>query len=240
MSKNNWYRIIVENRTSPSHRMKKITIAEAYSVTTENWFRRTKLNLQNAINWPNSARSMDWLWCLHPSPCEGQSMFPWRQSEKTPFLPRKSLTRKGTMSTCPALPRKPLNVNISKPDSGAHPTEGFCSRISNEDWLSLSQSFLSSLWTSILGSAFSRRSSEGARRRFAFQWKWRRGGVGTEVCWAAHTGPTVTMHPLASNLFARWDCCCKAKDCDATGVSHNHHQTVSFHKSTILCASNSF
>jgi hypothetical protein len=30
MSKNNRYRIVVENKTSPSHRMKKMTIVEAY------------------------------------------------------------------------------------------------------------------------------------------------------------------------------------------------------------------
>ena len=31
MSKNNRYRIVVENETSPSHRMKKMTIVEAYN-----------------------------------------------------------------------------------------------------------------------------------------------------------------------------------------------------------------
>ena len=30
MAKNNRYRIVVENKTSPSHRMKKMTIVEAY------------------------------------------------------------------------------------------------------------------------------------------------------------------------------------------------------------------
>ena len=34
MAKNNRYRIVVENKTSPSHRMKKITIVEAYHRST--------------------------------------------------------------------------------------------------------------------------------------------------------------------------------------------------------------
>ena len=103
------------------------------------------------------------------------------------------------MSTCP--PRKPLNVNISKPDSGAHPTAGFCSRISNQDWLLFFRLFSNAFLSSLEYPSSSVHSVRGVV-------KVRGGGLhsseneGSRGFVGHQTGPTVTMCPL-TRLFAR-------------------------------------
>ena len=125
------------------------------------------------------------------------------------------------MSTCP--PRKPLNVNISKPDSGAHPTAGFCSRISNQDWLLFFRLFFNAFLSSLEYPSSSVHSVRGVV-------KVRGGGLhsseneGSRGFVGHQTGPTVTMCPL-TRLFARRVLQSKQRggDCEcATGVSHNH------------------